>query len=485
MSKLIPHSLKIKFSLSIAFILLFVFTFTSAVLINQNLSYLKQSLSDRAETFVELATKPLGRAYSLYHNSGILKLNDVVKQTMRLNNTIPRIQIISVGGDVLFDSKNVDSFARNTNQVKIVDSKILQAVEGSKTTKLKDDNGNISEIIVPYADDYGSRPFSLRYFISYSSIYNNLNQSVFTIIILNIILFLGTFLVVTLLINRSILSPLERIIKVAQSIEKGDLEQKIEVNTKDELEDLALSLNQMTTTLKKNIFELKNTDKLKDEFIAIASHNLRTPLSVINGFIPVLKQKNLDEEVRKITDSIEESTQKLITISESLINIASFEKTTKPMNKRSENIVNLIQEVIKDYQSMAEKKNIKFNVIFPDSSITVAVDKERLKQAISHVIDNAIKFNKANGQISISLTALDNEILLSVSDTGIGISPDEVKNIFQRFHRGTSLLTYNFEGIGLGLYISKIIIEAHLGRIWVTSNVGQGTNVYISLPTQA
>jgi signal transduction histidine kinase len=481
------RSLRIKFSLTAAFILLFIFTFASVVRIIQNTKFQKESLIARSETFAALATTPLGDAYNLYHNSGILKLNDIFRSTLQLNNTVPHIQIISVNGEVLFDSNDIDTNPESGSmkQVNIVDATLLQAVMNNDITKIKDANGDISEIVVPYSDNFGSRPYSMRYFISYTSINASINQAIFTTVILNIILFLATLAALTFLVNRSILSPLAKITKAAQAIGRGDLEQNIAVTTRDELDDLAVSLNLMTTTLKNNIYELKKTDRLKDEFITIASHNLRTPLTIIKGFLPSLKEKNMDKESLIIVDSIAVSVQKLYTITESLLNIVSLERTKQPLTKKAEDIGQLIRELVAASRAEALKKNITFSLHVPEQSVLVMVDLLRIRQAFANVIDNAIKFNKQNGLVTIDLATLNNEVILSVSDTGIGITPEEINNIFQRFHRGTDILTYNYEGIGLGLYLSRVIIEAHAGKIGVTSTLGEGTNVNISLPINA
>ena len=486
MFKLATHSIRIKFSFTTAIILLLIFSLASLVRISQNTAFQKESLVARSETFAQLATKPLGDAYALYYNSGVLQLNDVFRKTLRLNNTVPRIQVISVNGDILFDSENIgnsDTGSVSHKQEKIVDQSLLQAVTNSSITKIKAANGDVTEIIVPYADNFGSRPFSLRYFISYDSINSSIRQAIMTTVILNILLFLVSLAAVAFLVNSSILSPLSKITQVAHAIGNGDLSQNIVVHTNDELADIAISLNLMTTKLKNNIYELKKADKLKDEFITIASHNLRTPLTIIKGYLPSLKEKKLDDEGMMAIDSIEKAVGKLYGITESLLNIVSLERTNQSISKIPENIVSLLKSVVDDYNAQAAERHIRFSMNLPAEEVTAMVDKERIKQAFVSLIDNAVKFNKENGLVTVDLTKLDGEVIISVSDTGIGISPEELNNIFQRFHRGTDVLTYNYEGIGLGLYLSKVIIEAHSGKIQVTSKLGEGTTVSINLPT--
>lgn len=475
------HSLRVKFSLLSAFILLLVFSIASFVRINQTTNFEKDLLLSRSETFAELATKPLGDAYGLYNNSGVLKLNEIFRDTLNSNLSLSRIQIISVNGDILYDSNYLRDPSISPDEQKITDEKILQAVANSDITKIQDERDNITEIIAPYSDDFGSRPYSLRYFISYDEINTNNRQAVLTTVILNILIFALTLITLTFLVNRSILSPLSKITDAAKAISNGDLNKNIVVHTNDELSDLAVSLNLMTTKLKNNIYKLQRTEKLKDEFITIASHNLRTPLTIIKGYLPTLKEKKQSAEDDEVISHIEKSVEKLNSITESLLNIVTLEDSNKPLKKIEEDIVQIIKTIVGNYKSIASEKSIKFSLNLPEH-VFIALDKSKITQAITNIIDNSIKFNKERGLVTIDLTALNNEVILCVSDTGIGLTPENLHDIFQRFHRGTDIYTYDYEGIGLGLYLSKIIIEAHNGRVWVTSKMNEGTSVYISMP---
>jgi len=476
------HSLRIKFSLTIAVILLVIFTAASLVRIRETTKFQKDSLYYRSETFAELATKPLGDAYLLYNNSGILKLNEIFEQTLSLDVAFPRIQIISINGEILYDSKDVDGTDNSSRQEIITDKDLLSSVSSNEITKIKDGAGDVTEIVVPYSDSFGSRPFSLRYFISYDIVNASVRQAVLTTVILNILVFFFALLTLTFLVDRSILSPLSKITEAARVISNGDLNKNIAVHTNDELSDLAVSLNLMTTKLKNNIYKLQRTEKLKDEFITIASHNLRTPLTIIKGYLPTLKEKKLDAEEGEVISHIEKSVEKLNSITESLLNIVSLEDSDKPLKKVEEDIVQILKTIIDNYKSKASEKQINFSLNFSNEKVFIPLDKIKITQAITNIIDNSIKFNKDNGVVTVDLTALNNEVILCISDTGIGLTPENLHDIFARFHRGTDIYTYDYEGIGLSLYLSKIIIEAHSGRIWVTSKMSEGTNVYISLP---
>ena len=186
------RSLQFKFSLISAVVFLVIFSIASYVLIRQSSEFEKSSLVARTRTFSSLATKPLGDAYTLYFHAGSLKFREILRETLSLNDTVPRVQIISVDGNLLFDSNNIDNTASQGPNFKISDPKTLQAVSGDQETQVKDENGDINEVIVPYSDDFGIRPFSLRYFISYESIYANIDRAILTTAVLVVLLFLTT-----------------------------------------------------------------------------------------------------------------------------------------------------------------------------------------------------------------------------------------------------------------------------------------------------
>ncbi len=478
------RSLRFKFALITLLLFLVIFSFATFFLINQVSKFERESLLARADTFVSLATKPLGDAYNLYFNSGNLKFREIFRGTLKVNNTVPRAQIISVNGDILFDSNNLDVSNLAGGTPERVEGSILRAVVADHTVKLKNTKGDVGEIVVPYSDDFGIRAFSIRYFLSYQSIDANINQAIMTSLILLLVFFLVITFSVTLLVDRSIISPLDKVVEVAKAIQSGDLQKKIVINTRDEIGDLASVLNQMTDTLRKNIEGLKQVDKLKDEFILIASHNLRTPLTVIKNYIPLLNEQKLGEEGQSAVKGIHDSADKLYTISESLLSLVSLEKEENALRKTSEDLVDVVREVTSNFKEAADTKKIKLTLDVPPQAIHCQLDKTRIKQALTNILDNAIKFNKAEGTVAVKIIANDQEATISIVDNGIGIKEDEISKMFQKFHRGTDVLTYNYEGIGLGLYLTKIIIESHGGKVDVVSKLNEGTTVTIQLPLE-
>ena len=264
----------------------------------------------------------------------------------------------------------------------------------------------------------------------------------------------------------------------------GNLSHTIEVKTKDEVEDLAFAVNQMAQTLRKNIEDLKELDKLKDEFVFLASHNLRTPLTVIKGYIEIIQQdKTLGEDILSQIKKISTSTKELEEITETLLSLVSLEKGEEKFEKVAVDIGDMIKRICEGLNKKMTEKRVTFTFELPTEPLPrIKIDKNRIIQAFTGLIDNAIKFNKEGGQVVIKIEKKTKEVLVSIQDTGIGISKEEVSNIFKKFHRATDVLTYNYVGIGLGLYLTKLIIEAHRGKIWFESEPNKGTTFYVSLP---
>jgi signal transduction histidine kinase len=478
-------SIRVKFSLLLLLLLFLVFTLSSGVLAYRSLNTQRENLITQARAYAKLSAKPIGNTYSLYYDSGFLKFEQLVGEILVLNPDIEKVQIISVTGEVLFDSSNLGQ-EKPTDTVSIKDQNVLDSIGLNTESEIpkRSENSIPREIIEPYFEDFGAHPFSVRYFISYDSISQNLLSTILTTLFLSSIFFAGAIVLIILVVNRTILSPIETVIEGSEKISKGDLSHVIEVGTKDEVADLASAVNHMAHTLKKNIEDLKELDKLKDEFVLLASHNLRTPLTVIKGYISSIREdKTLDSKIRSDIENMSDSTKQLETITETLLSLVSLEKGQKVLEKKEVDLANLLEEVGGKLGMNAADKKVSFIFEFPsEPTPKIKLEKDRVEQAFLGLVDNAIKFNKEGGKVIVKLEQKNKEIVVSIRDEGIGIPEEERGKVFKKFHRATDVLTYNYEGIGLGLYLSKLIIESHQGKIWFESKVGEGSTFYVSLP---
>jgi len=232
--------------------------------------------------------------------------------------------------------------------------------------------------------------------------------------------------------------------------------------------------------------KIKETERMQKEFINIAAHELRGPIQPILGLTQVVRFKMKDTELQKLQDVVIRNAKRLQRLTDDILDVTKIESNLLHLNKEEFNLNDLIFHIIDDDKSQIDNKDIK--LIYQDSSssddnniIIVQADKYRLNQVISNLISNSIKFTNKGGTIFITTKReKDNKaIIISIKDTGIGIDPEIMPRLFTRF------ASKSFQGTGLGLYISKSIIEAHGGRIWATNNTdGKGAIFTFSLPLE-
>jgi len=231
--------------------------------------------------------------------------------------------------------------------------------------------------------------------------------------------------------------------------------------------------------------KLKELDSLKDEFLALISHELRTPLTVIDGAAGNLLESysdRLPEDVNDYLEMIVDSTARLDRMVNNLLNLAILGAGKVTIHKSEHDLVGFTRKQCEKLVVVADEKKIKFSYDLPSSPVMVQFDKMWLGQVISNLVSNAVKYTPDTGKITVALETQGDAVKCTISDTGIGISKPEQKNIFEKFSRGDWKIQYNRQGIGLGLAIAREIIGLHEGTIGVESEVGRGSLFYFTLP---
>jgi two-component system sensor histidine kinase VicK len=230
--------------------------------------------------------------------------------------------------------------------------------------------------------------------------------------------------------------------------------------------------------------KLKEADKIKDEFINVAAHELRTPIQPILGLADVLRSKlRHGKQEEEYLDVIIRNAKRLQRLSEDILDITRIESKSLGLKKELFNLSEMILSAIADSNNQVAKENkdtnLKLEFIDSKEDIFIEADKGRINQVISNLLSNAIKFtNEGTVSVSVALVPNNNEIVVSISDTGLGIDSDILPRLFTKF------ATKSTTGTGLGLFISKSIIEAHGGKIWGKNNYpeGKGATFTFSLP---
>jgi len=229
-----------------------------------------------------------------------------------------------------------------------------------------------------------------------------------------------------------------------------------------------------------DITERKTIEQMKDEFISIASHELKTPLTSLKGIVHILQLSFLNKmkgEGAKLLNTMDIQLDKLTKIIGDFLNVNALPGKNLPFNYEEFEFKNLVQETVENVSTLSQ---LHFLTVQENETIICRGDRLRLEQVITNLLTNAVKYSPQSNQVFINSVVKDNKILLSVQDFGIGVNKENITRIFDRFYRVNNGL--RFGGLGLGLYISSEIIKAHKGNLWVESQPGKGSTFYLTLP---
>ncbi len=293
------------------------------------------------------------------------------------------------------------------------------------------------------------------------------------------LLTVGAFLIATLaavFMTRRITKPIGTLIRGTEEIAQGRFKH-IDVNTHDEMAMLAHAVNDMST-------KLESIDKLKTEMMHHISHELRTPLQAMTSAVNLLSDQRygtLNAEQMRLTAFIREGINKINAFSHEFLDISKIESGAMKYTFVNSDLLSLLLPVVEEAKLIALRKNI---VVTMDASpiAKVRADIDRLPQVFSNLLSNAIKYTPENGSIHIVIGQSKFGISISVTDTGVGIEPEDLPNIFKKFYQAKNVKKASARGTGVGLALAKAIVEAHGGRVFAESVVGEGTTFTVELP---
>jgi PAS domain S-box-containing protein len=234
--------------------------------------------------------------------------------------------------------------------------------------------------------------------------------------------------------------------------------------------------------LKRAYQELKDVDKMKDEFLDAVTHELRTPLTSIMGALDLLLESEISEEQRKLLSIIDKESERIDNLVEELLLIARSGEEVGKLKLEEISLDELIHRALDDIKLHADKKKVRVVKKIPENLPPVYADKEQLKRVVDNLLSNAVKFNREGGQITVWANSTGDFIEVSVEDTGIGIPKKDIDRIFSKFYRAPLKEAQKRPGSGLGLAIAKSIVERHGGKIWAESKVGKGSKFTFTLP---
>jgi signal transduction histidine kinase len=282
---------------------------------------------------------------------------------------------------------------------------------------------------------------------------------------------------VTFFLSRRILRPVESLAHAARGLSRGDFSQRVDVRSKDEFGELAKTFNSMAE-------DLERTEQLRRNLVADVAHELRTPLSNIQGHLEAIRDGLLPPEPATF-DSIYEEVLLLARLVEDLQELTLAEAGQLTLVRQSADVAEIVRRALAAAQPPAEAKGLTLEAKLPEGQAIAEVAPERIGQVLRNLLSNAITHTSKGGLITVDLKDDGDELHIGVADTGDGIPPEDLPYVFERFYRADPSRVRATGGAGLGLTIARRLVEAHGGTIGVESEVGKGSRFTFTLPKKA
>lgn len=471
---------KLRFSIT------FKITATYASIFTLMLFILSLSLLSAFTVYVvknseDTAYKTFNILSTSFKNSSQLQEN-MVKQLSSMNNMY--ITFFNIDGKSLYTTENANNSITFYNSdvpqtYKLNDNYLLYLPSSQLTTNLSDsvtENFNFINmyLILNEKTTWDSKDV-------YIQIRHNLSREVFSLLILFFILFIINLIFITAIsimgakTSKRLLRPIETMTNTVKTITVNALNTRLDISgSQDELKDLAETFNNM-------LDRIQSSYEAQNQFVSDASHELRTPIAVIQGYSNLLSRWGKEDKavLEESIESIKTEAENMKTLVEKLLFLSRSDKKTQKIEMEDFYINELIDEVTKETNLIDKSHHIENTL---NDKLLVNADSKLIKEALRIFIDNSIKYTPEGGKISIDSFKEKNELVISIEDTGIGISKEDLPNIFNRFYRADKSRTKKTGGTGLGLSIAKWIILAHKGTINVKSEINVGTKITLYLP---
>jgi signal transduction histidine kinase len=293
-------------------------------------------------------------------------------------------------------------------------------------------------------------------------------------------------LLLGLVLSWSVIGPIQRIDSRLATIASGDFSGHVDVSNRDELGALAANVNRMNDELDRLYRELETASKHKSEFLASMSHELRTPLNAIIGFSQALRERmfgDLNEKQEEYLDDILSSAHHLLSLINDVLDLSKVEAGQVELDVAPFSLRDALESGVVMVRERATTDGVKVAYSADPEVDVVEGDERRIRQVIFNLLSNAVKFTPAGGAVDVSAAQVNGEVRISVADTGPGLGPDDHDRIFEEFQQ-TDAGVEQREGTGLGLALSKQFVELHGGRIWVDSELGEGSTFVFTLPAR-
>jgi len=332
----------------------------------------------------------------------------------------------------------------------------------------------------------GSDMRYIVYIIDNKQMAQSLSADIFTIIRDAVLIGAVISIAISLIISKTLLTPIQGMTKAAEAMADGDFSRKITVESEDEIGILSKTFNDMASQIETMLEELTKAEQLRREFVANVSHELRTPLTSIRTYAETIfdteeiSRETQDEFLRVIINESDRMTK----IVQDLLELSRFDSGNSKLHIEEFSIEQSVRGVYTAIALEARKREHVLNLELEWKLPKIKGDRARIEQVLMNIITNALKYTPDGGQIDIYSGSADGSVWVKIEDTGVGIPEEDLPHVFERFYRVDKARSRESGGTGLGLSIAKEIITMHGGDIQVESASGEGTSVTITLPIE-
>lgn len=305
-----------------------------------------------------------------------------------------------------------------------------------------------------------------------------------------LILILVTILVIfaSSLIAASVVRPLKRLVELTRLVGKGELKYRLQATSQDEVGELTDAFNTMVDELQVQQTRERLISQMKSEFISIAAHQLRTPLSAVKWTLKMMSEGDvgkLTQEQQEFLQRGYEVNERMITLVNDLLNVARIEEGRFGYNFNPTDYITYVTDYLERYKQTADARNITVDFTPPSQQLPkIMLDPSKMDLVLQNLLDNAVKYSKPGDSVIVKVKQnAKNEIETSIEDHGVGIPKHQVHRLFTKFFRGDNVIRMQTQGSGLGLFIVKNIVKNHGGDIHAESEENVGTKMVFTIPT--
>ena len=494
-------SLQTRIARHIAFAVVLSLVASALVLVVFRHRSVQRNMERSAQTYASLVCEPLVTKISFLGSSGKGILDQEVAQLRELNADVNRLEIVDVRGNVILrsDDHGLVVYGDGINAPVIDDRELSRAIAGlepSTAVVREPSRERAYRVVAPVVDQWGVHHFSLVGTFSYAGVDRQLRNSLWLSALI-LAMGLGLTQWVSMMLARGITRDVERLREGVQRIQEGHLEERVTVNSRDEIEELAEAFNVMADELLATIQrlreanrELETLDQTKADLVANVSHELKTPLTALRGYLELMTDGELGglpDEALRAAMICRKNVQRLSLRVEELVQLSRFERYMTLDSAREEvDLSGVLEGVIDTIRLRLEDSGIAIDVHVEHILDPLQLNPEQVERVFFNVLDNAVKFTPEGGTVVVTAEASERDghtgVLVSIRDEGIGIPRSELVRIFDRFHQVDPSSRRRFGGMGLGLSLVRSIVEAHRGSVWAESTEGSGSVFYVWFP---